>query len=656
MQRTGRLSTPRAQRVRRSRAARVILIGAIVFLSSALIRLQVLRGDELLLRAKEFRYRALPIPAPRGTIYDRHGRVLAENVPGFQIQIMPAEVRSSSARQDSMRATVARLQPIVGMTDDEVNSAFRKWTQQAHLPMVLMQDAPEHAVAAIAERKHMFPSVLVHQYAKRSYPPGPAIAHFIGYVNEINARQLATPDYEGYEQGRWVGQAGLEKQYEKHLGGWPGKRLLEIDAGGRIRRWLPEDMSVPPVPGKDLHLYLDLDLQEYIYDIFPREFEGAVVAIDPKTGGVLAYYSHPTYDPNVWIGGISSKDYNALREDPGIPLLDRVVASGQPAASTWKLAVAGMALDLGILDPDEFMPIACTGGMSFQGRYAACHGVHGRQNLTEGIKNSCNVYFYQVGIRIGLRRMLETGARLGFEEKTGIDVPHEISPNWPDIDWWTDNLGYKAPENEVMSLSIGQGPLTMTIMKLAHIYATLTAPSGKVPAPRLAMESGAPEDSAEFKTTPLDRWYLEAGMRRVVAPGGTAGRSRYGVPGVELPWDFIGKTGTAQAPDHRRGGKDHGWFVGTGAPSVGAAPEIAVTMFLARSEHGYTSSGYVGEIINFYLSRKYGKPFSKWATVRFRSEQGLPVNYDEFNRMIVDPPKPAATGKAQQPAAQRNPR
>jgi membrane peptidoglycan carboxypeptidase len=156
------------------------------------------------------------------------------------------------------------------------------------------------------------------------------------------------------------------------------------------------------------------------------------------------------------------------------------------------------------------------------------------------------------------------------------------------------------------------------------------------------MESGAPQDTFSFHTTPLDRWYLEAGMRRVVAPGGTAGRSRYGVPGVQLPWDFVGKTGTAQAPDFQRGGKDHGWFVGTGARTLGEPPEIAVTMFLARSEHGYTASGYVGEAINFYLSRKYGKPFTKWATARFRSEHGLAVNEAEFSKEVVDPPRPDA--------------
>lgn len=623
MQRTGRLSTPRAQRVRRSRAARVILFAVVAFLGTALFRLQVLRGEENMVKAQGYRLRELSIPAPRGTIYDRHGRVVAENVPGFQIQIMPG---------DSMEAQVERLTPILGLTEANLTRARRRWNQQKHLPMVLLEDASQQAVAALAERKHLFPSVIVHPYAKRRYPAGEAIAHFIGYVSEISQKELESPEFQGYEQGRFIGKAGLERQYEKLLGGVPGKRYLEVDANGRIQRWLPEETGLPPIPGRDLHLYLDLDLQEYIAKIFPREWEGSIVALDPQTGGVLAYYSNPSYDPNLFIGGISTTNFKILNEDPRIPLLDRVVASGQPAASTWKLAVAGMALDLDVIDPDEYL-VNCTGGLSFQGRYARCHGVHGRQNLIEGIKNSCNVYFYQVGIKIGLRRMLEHGARLGFGEPTGIDVPHERSPNWPDIGWWERERGYTPAENEVMSLAIGQGPMTMTIIKLAHIYAALTAPSGKVPAPRLAMESGAPRDTAEFHTTPRDRWYLEAGMRRVVQPGGTAGRSR-------LPdWDFIGKTGTAQAPS----GPDHGWFVGTGAREPGAPPEIAVTMFLAHSLHGYTASGYVAEAINFYLSRKYGKPFQMFATERMRTQMGLPVNWDAWGAPIVDPPMPPAS-------------
>ncbi|HSJ30630.1 MAG TPA: penicillin-binding transpeptidase domain-containing protein, partial [Longimicrobiales bacterium] len=505
-----------------------------------------------------------------------------------------------------------------------------RWNQQKHLPMVLLEDASQQAVASLAERRHLFPSVIVHPYAKRRYPAGEAIAHFIGYVSEIGPKELEMPQFQGYEAGRFIGKAGLERQYEKLLGGVPGKRYLEVDANGRIQRWLPEETGLPPIPGRDLHLYLDLDLQEYIAKIFPREWEGSIVALDPQTGGVLAYYSNPSYDPNLFIGGISTTNFKVLNEDPRIPLLDRVVASGQPAASTWKLAVAGMALDLGVITPEEYMPQACTGGISFQGRYARCHGVHGRQNLIEGIKNSCNVYFYQVGIKIGLRRMLDEGARLGFGVKTGIDVPHEITPGWPDVEFYQERFGYTPQEPEVLNLSIGQGPITMTIIKLAHIYAALTAPSGRVPAPRLAMESGAPRDTAYFHPTPRDRWFLEAGMRRVVQPGGTAGRSR-------LPdWDFIGKTGTAQAPS----GEDHGWFVGTGAREAGAPPEIAVTMFLAHSIHGYTASGYVAEAINFYLSRKYGKPFQMFATERMRTQMGLPVNWDAWGAPIVDPPMP----------------
>jgi penicillin-binding protein 2 len=633
MQRTGRLSTPRAQRVRRSRAARVIILTVVAFLGTALFRLQVLRGDENVVKAQSYRLRELPVPAPRGTIYDRQGRVVAENVPGFQILVMPGGARNQQALADSMDAQIARLRPVLDLTDGQIQRARRRWQRQTHLPLVLLEDAPERAVAILAERRHLFPSVVVHPYAKRRYPAGEAIAHFIGYISEISDRELEMPDFQGYEQGRFIGKAGLERQYERLLGGIPGKRFLEIDANGRIQRWLPEETGLPPIPGRDLHLYLDLDLQEYIAKVFPREWEGSIVALDPQTGGVLAYYSNPSYDPNLFIGGISTENFRVLNEDPRIPLLDRVVASGQPAASTWKLAVAGMALDLGVITPEEYMPQSCAGGISFQGRYARCHSVHGRQNLVEGIKNSCNVYFYQVGIKIGLRRMLEHGARLGFGEPTGIDVPHERTPNWPDIDWWQRNRNYTPAENEVMSLAIGQGPMTMTIIKLAHIYAALTAPGGKVPAPRLAMESGAPADSAEFHTTPRDRWHLEAGMRRVVQPGGTAGRSR--LPG----WDFIGKTGTAQAPS----GPDHGWFVGTGAREPGAPPEIAVTMFLAHSLHGYTASGYVAEAINFYLSRKYDRPFQMFATERMRTQMGLPVDWSAWGAPVIDPPMPPRT-------------
>ncbi len=622
--RHSRLHQPRSQRLRQGLLARGVVLALLAFLIVPLYRLQIRSTEQFALQARQNRMRPLVVRAPRGTIYDRQGRVVAENIVGYEVLLMPAP-------ETQLREKVRQLQPVLGLDSASIEAAFVRYRRAAHLPMTVMGDAPPEGVARLEERRFAFPDVLVQEYPKRHYPAGPAVAHFIGYIGEISEEQLQRPEWAGYEQGRWIGKAGLEAQYEKLIGGEPGVRYLEIDAKGRIKRWLPEELGRPAVPGQDLHLYLDLDLQEFIAHVFPKEWTGAIVAMDPKTGGVLAYYSNPTFDPNDFVGRIPGSIWRGLMEDPKKPLLDRVVGSGQPAASTWKLAVAGMALDVGAIRPDEYMPIACSGGMSYGGRYWRCwnRSGHGRMNLIEGIKNSCNVYFYQVGLRIGLDRFLETGVRLGFREKTGIDVPHEISPQFPrDREFWQRNFGYSAREGEVLSLSIGQGPMTMTAIKLAHVYASLARPDGRVPAPRLARGFDADRDTLQIRIDPFDMWFLDAGMRRVVGPGGTAGLSRL------RDWEFIGKTGTAQNPH----GPDHAWFVGMGGPPGGEF-EIAVTMFLEAAEHGYTASGYAAEAINFYLDRKYGKPFQNWATPRHRLANGLPINWN-WATPIIDPPRP----------------
>jgi penicillin-binding protein 2 len=630
LERQPRILQPRTHRTRRASIARGLVALALVFLGYSLYRVQVVESDRYVLQARENRMRPLVVRAPRGTIYDNRGRVVAENVVGYQVLLMPAPL-------DSMRAQVGRLQPLLGLDSAHVRLAFRRYSRAPHLPMEVTRDASPTGVARLLERRVAFPGVLVQEYPKRHYPAGPAIAHFIGYVSEISADELERPEFADYQQGRWIGKAGLERQYERHLGGTPGVRYLEIDAAGRIQRWLPEELGLPAIPGRDLHLHLDLDLQEYIARIFPREYTGAVVALDPRTGGILAYYSHPSYDPNQFIGGIPGDLWNRLREDRGIPLLDRVSSSGQPAASTWKLAVGAMALDMGVIRADEFMPASCVGGIALLGRYARCWNPrgHGRQNLILGIQNSCNVYFYQVGVRMGLDRFIEAGVRLGFNRRTGIDIPHEITPIFPDgRDYWVRRFRYRPQDNEILSLVIGQGPMTMTVLKLAHIYAALARPDGRVPAPRLAILGEPPADTLHMDFSPRDQWYLNAGMRRVTAPGGTAGLSRI------RDWDFIGKTGTAQNPH----GPSHGWFVGTGGP-FGAEPEIAVTMFMEFAETGTIASGFVGEFINFYLDRKYGRAFPMWATPRQRFARGLPVTWN-YATPVEDPPLPPAGPRA----------
>ncbi len=573
--------------------------------------------------------RPIPVRAPRGTIYDRHGNVVAENVVGYRILLMPAPM-------DSLKKQIERLQPYLRMSEASVDLAFRKYRRAPNLPMEVMSDAPAQVVARLQERRYEFPSVLIHEYPQRNYPAGSAIAHLVGYVSEISESELKQPQFEGYQQGRWIGKAGLERQYERVLGGQPGVRYLEVDAAGRIKRWLPEDVGEPSVPGHDVQLYLDLDLQKYIATIFPKEFNGGIVALDPKSGGILAYYSNPSYDPNAFVGGISAQLYRGLTQNPNKPLLDRVGASAQPPASTWKLAVAAMALDLDAIDPEGHMPLPCTGGMSYGGRYARCWGVHGYLDLVGGIMNSCDVYFYQVGIKIGLDRYLKTGVRFGFPKKTGIDLPNEIANTFPDSrDFWMRRFGYRAQDPEILSLAIGQGPQTMTLLRMAQIYAALSRPDGRVPAPRLAV-GYPPADTFHIDLTPRKVWYLEAGMRRVLGPGGTAYLSR-------LPdWDIMGKTGTAQAPS----GADHSWFVALGGPE-GKEPEIVVAGFLEHGHHGYVASGPVAEAINFYLDRKYGHPFELYATPRLRGQHNMPYDWSKLSRPVVDPPKPPAVSAQQ---------
>lgn len=641
MNRSNRLERPRTNRVRRSQWARVALAIVVLSLVYALGQLQLAQSEEYAVVARTNRLRPLPLRPPRGTIYDRHGQVVAENVVGYQVQLMPAP-------EDSLRKQVAALRPVLGLDSTAVEYVFRRWSRQRHLPLTVSGDVPARAVAQLQERRDEFPWVIVSEYPKRWYSGGKAVSNIVGFVAEVSEREL-DEEYPEYRQGRWVGKTGLEKQYERHLAGEPGVQYLEIDAKGRIKQWLPEELGVPPIPGQDLHLYLDLDLQRYVAELFKdaeiyygRPVTGGFAAIDPQTGGVLALYSSPTYDPNLFTGGISTAEYARLRDDPRVPLLDRATGSIQPPGSTFKLPHAAMALMLDVAEPEEYMPIACSGGMTYQNRYAKCWGVHGRMNMITGIKNSCDVYFYQLGIRIGLRRFMETGSRLGFGGKTGIDLPTEVASLFPqDMDWMERRLGYRPPDNEVMNLAIGQGVVTWSSLKLAHMYVPLSRADRKAPVPRLANTGEAPDTVLDWSELSLEGVEaLRAGMRRVVGPGGTAYLTRL------QGWDFMGKTGTAENAH----GDDHGWFVGVGGPTDGP-PEIIAAILIEKGLHGSDTSGWVGNAVNFYLSRKHGRPFVRYATPRERNRMGLPYDWAWLGSPVVDydnlrPPADSAGAEA----------
>jgi len=634
VERAARTEHLRSLRQPRALYARIATLVALLALGWALALVQLVGSDLYSTIALRNRVRPLLIPAPRGTLYDRHGRVVADNVVGYQVLLMPAPPAA-------LHAQLRRLATLLGLDREDLARALRRYRREPHLPLVVTHDAPPGAVARLLERRFLFPGVVVQEYPKRHYPAGAATAHLVGYVAEISREELARPEFRGYEQGRWIGKAGIERAYERLLGGEPGVRYLEVDALGRIQRWLPEEAGKPPVPGRDLQLHLDLDLQRYVREIFPDSLRGAFVALDPRTGGILALYSKPDFDPNLFIGGIEPERWQRLNDDPAKPLLDRAAGAAQPPGSTFKLAVASIALARGLLSPREVMPIPCVGGMRYQRRYARCWWPrgHGHRNLVGAIAVSCDVYFYQVGIRLGLARFLELGSRLGFGRTTGSDLPDELPSLFPaGVDWWERRFGYTPRANEVMSLAIGQGPVTLTPLKLAHLFVPFARLDGRAPAPRLVRDGRPAPITLDYGLDTAQILELRRGMRRVLGPDGTAFLSR-------LPdWDFMGKTGTAQNPH----GDDHAWFVGIGGP-WGGEPEIVAALLLEHGQHGYEASGYVANAVNFFLSREHGRPFERYPTPRERLQHRLPIDWRWLYSDIVDPPQPTARSTARRP-------
>jgi penicillin-binding protein 2 len=356
-----------------------------------------------------------------------------------------------------------------------------------------------------------------------------------------------------------------------------------------------------------------MGLQRWIQEIFPDSMSGAVVALDPADGAVLALYSAPGYDPNLFVGGIDTDTWSSLNTDEQKPLFDRSVLGLYAPASTWKLATAGIALDLNVVRPDEDMPEPCTGSWYWGNRSWGCwdRGGHGYNNLAEAIGNSCDVYFYQLGLRIGLARLLDRSTEIGFSQQCGVDLPQESRGIFPsELAWFQENFGYWPTEGEAMNLAIGQGPNSQTPLKMAQFYVAL-ARDGSAPAPTIAQDAPLME-GWELNLQPEDLASLREGLRQVTARGGTA---HFGTA-LEY-WDVFGKTGTGQNPLSVRGlAEDHAWFAGMAGPP-GEDPEIVVVAIVEYGESGsQTAAPIVAKTADYYLRSKYGIPIDTIQTYR----------------------------------------
>jgi penicillin-binding protein 2 len=566
---------------RRADAARWLLVALFAILAIAFFRAQIVEHDRFQLRAQGNRLRAVPLASPRGTILDRNGLVIAENVPGYSVKLF-------AVSRDSLSSLLQIFQQIVPLDSSRVADVLRRYSAAPFQPVVVLGDAPFDVVARLEERRTLLPGLVIQAEPKRQYPDSQAVAHLVGYVGEVTEADLAANRFAGAVLGTIVGKSGLEQQYDSILRGVPGNRFIEVDHRGRMVREEGAAPTLPPVAGTPIKTTIDLPLQRFVDSIWPAGVRGAVVAMTPR-GEVLALYSAPTFDPNDFIGGISSAIWRQLNTDPARPLLNRAIQARYPPASPFKLAMAVMGLKKGVVGINTHMPTPCRGGIQFGNRFFRCWKKegHGSLDLLAAIAQSCDVYFYQLGLRIQLPAILEEGVRLGFREKTGIDLSPEITPIYPaSRAYFDDRYGPRGwtAGSTTLNFAIGQGENTQSVIGMTRFYQGL-ANGGVEVTPFIVRPSN--NQQRNYGLTEQQALDIRRSLIAVVQ-GGTASRSR------QAEFILAGKTGTAQ----NSGGPDHGWFLGF-APAE--QPRIVIGAIMEFAEHGSTVAPYVSQMARFYL-------------------------------------------------------
>jgi penicillin-binding protein 2 len=594
----------------RSRVIATIVIVSIAFGSIALRvwHLQIRAGEQYRELSENNRVRLKRVRATRGLVFDRKGKVLVENRPSFDIVMVPEDAREPKEILGRLEGYVAEELP------DARNALESAVDRPPFHPVVLRKDVDWPKIVAVETRQLELPGVSIRIGPRRSYPFGPLLAHLVGYIGEVNQDELAR--LEGYRMGDAIGKYGLEKHWEEWLRGETGGQQIEVDSIGRELRILRE---VEETPGATLHLTIDVDLQQAAYDALEGR-EGAVVALDPKDGAVLVLVSRPAFDSNLFAGGIRSDVWRSLLDDPLRPLNDKAVQGQYPPGSTFKIVVAAAALEERVISPSA--RIFCGGSIRFGNRDFRCwkKGGHGSVDLHRALVESCDVWFYQVGQRLGVDLIAAYSRKFGLGGVSGIRLDHEKAGTIPDSGWKRRTFGEPWYPGETLSVAIGQGYVTATPLQMANV-AAVVASGGRRHRPhyvdRIELPTGEVVESGEENVVetglqPATVAILRRALQDVVgAANGTGKNAR--VPGITVG----GKTGTSQTvrlgkgkidpktlPRHMR---DHAWFVSF-APVE--APEIAVAALVehAGSGGGATAAPIVQKVLAKFFENRLPKP------------------------------------------------
>lgn len=571
----------------RARVASALLFLVFLFLAGSFFRTQVLQGARYILQAETNRLREVPLPAPRGMILDRTGKVIAEDLPGYSISLL-------APTQDSLRVMMQHIGEIVPVTQEQINAAARRFQREPTRPTVLFPDASFELVSILEERRVEFPGLIIQSAPRRHYPDGPAVSALVGYTGEISESELGLERFADYKPGQQVGKDGIERQYEDRLRGREGARFIEVDARGRVVREQAQPDLQPERPAA-LYTNIDLDLQRFVHELFGDSLIGGVVAMEPHSGEVLALHSAPTFDPNRFIGGIPRDYWDALQNDPRRPLYNKAIKGAYPPGSIWKLHTSIIAMEAGQVRIDEKMPVRCEGGFQFGNRFQRCwkRDGHGDVTLAEALEQSCDTYFYQLGLRIGLQNLVAGGLRLGARERSGIDLPAEtrsVFPTDPPKEYYDRLFGPRGWSNGVvLNLAIGQGENSQTVVNMARFYSAL-ATDGEAARPEVVR--GQAERTRMFHITPEQLKQLQDAMAGVLTRGTAAASQLEGIA-------IAGKTGTAQnAQDQVR---DHSWFAGY-APADD--PKIVVVLLLEFGGSGSRAARMASKVFEYYLKQR----------------------------------------------------
>ncbi len=595
----------------RAALAVVLCLICTLVLVARMVRLQVAEYDQMSTRANENRMRVVPVAPVRGLVYDRNGTVLAQNKPAFVLEVIPEQHKD-------LDALLARLAPIVALTEADIarfKDRVRKTPRYRGVP--LRTNLSMEEVARYEVNRHDFPGVEVTAGLTRNYPLGASAAHVIGYVGGITEDELAKATDERQYQGlSQIGKIGVEKTREDPLRGTSGAKIIEANAFGRPLRELDYQRGYP---GRNLILGLDAKVQ-LVAEQALGDLNGAVVAIDPSNGDVIAMVSKPGFDPHLFVEGIDVKTYRALLDDKTRPLFNRALQGMYPPGSTIKPAMALAGLEYGVTDPGHTE--YCSGGMSLPGssRRYRCHKRtgHGTVNMLLGVMKSCDIYFYQLALSLGIDRMHESMSGFGLGHATGIDLPLEKNGLYPSREWKRRVRKENWYPGETLNVGIGQGYTLTTPLQLAQMTARIAMRGGGYTPHVLKASEDAitkARDPMEPETLPRielkdnRNWatVITAMEETTHTPGGTAYRI-----GKDAPYRIASKTGTAQVASMRQDEKvarsledtplhlrDHALFIAFAPIDV---PRIAIAVLAEHAGHGGTAAAPIArQVMDQYL-------------------------------------------------------